>query len=366
MCLHTITWYTTKDELLTNSLLIRCFLTDGVPVFWYIMGYFLFINSKATLGKRLKKTAQTLLLPAFGVMLISQIWQDWILADIGEVSFLSCLDLHSLDLHNLISNILRWDSGMTFGGHFWYIFSYLQVILWTPLLKNIFVNEPGANRCRYYLMLLSFLYILNRDISNLFTVTVGGHAYSMTVYSIINPTLLFVFIGYETYLHKEWLLDHAKIIRVCGFGAFVVFNLVKFFLSEHFMSVDPSDSYFLGIGNLITYLASYGLFAAILCLNIPQDTIREKMILKISGKTLGIYLIHGLVYRKFQAIGIRDLIYAPYFKTPILPVELFCTLVYAAIVFFACYVILLLVEVINRNVLTRKHIRRTVASGSSS
>ena len=359
VCLHTMTWYKTNEGYLINSLLIRCFFFDGVPLFWYIMGYYLFINPKITFRRRLGRTFKVLLLPAFCVMLFSQIWQDWILSDIGQVSFFSCLNLHSLDFHNLISNILQWDSGMTFGGHFWYVFSYLQVILWTPLLKYIFIDEDSANRCRHYLMLLSFLYVLNRDISNLFTINIGGSTYTITVYSVISATLLYVFIGYETYLRREWFQKYAKVVRACGFGVFVIFNFIKFSLSEYFMRVGLSDSHshFLGIGTLLTYLASYGLFVAILCLNIPKDTTREKLILNIGRKTLGIYLIHGLVFRKIGAIGIRDMIYTPYLQLPnSLPVEIFCTLVYAIIVFSVCYFIVFAYDVIRRYLPGRKNL----------
>lgn len=55
VCLHTITWFRTKETLIENSLFIRCFLLDGVPIFWYIMGYFLFAKQNVTLHSRLKK-----------------------------------------------------------------------------------------------------------------------------------------------------------------------------------------------------------------------------------------------------------------------------------------------------------------------
>ena len=343
--LHTITWYTNKNGLLENSLFIRCFLTDGVPLFWYIMGYFLFVNPNATLTYRLKKAVSTLLLPAFAVMVFSQIWQDWILSDIGGVSFLSCLDFHSFSFYNLFGNILRWSSDMTFGGHFWYIFSYVQVLLWTPLLQFVCVDEPKANRCRYYLIGLALLYIVNRDISNITVISINGNTYPVTVYSVITPTLLYILIGYETYLHRSWIQKHSSKLLYLGIGGFLLFNLLKYFLAVQFMRIDPSDSYFLNIGSGLAYLASYCLFIAIYCINIHENSRLEKVILAISSKTLGIYLIHGCVYRKMQAVGIRSFIYTPYQNHPNnILIEAFCTFLYALIVFVTCYALVLLLN----------------------
>ncbi len=339
ICLHTITWYTYKGKLLENSLLIRSFLTDGVPIFWYIMGYFLFINPNVTLKKRLKKTTKSLLIPAFVVMLISQIWQDWILAGAGEVNFLACLDMHSFDAENLFKNILAWKSNMTFGGHLWYIFSYLQVILWTPLLRFICVNTPKANRCRRYLMVLCALQIIVKDLNNLPFVNELG-IYPITVYSVLSTTLLFILIGYETYLHKDRIFNHATLFRFLGLGMFVIFNLVKYSHAVQDMRINTKDDYFLGSNISMAYLASYGLFLFVLSLKFKPDSKLETVVQFLGSKTLGIYLIHGLVFRKLKALGIRDWVYTLYTKHPDhLLVEIACTLLYALLVFAVCLLI---------------------------
>lgn len=349
ICIHTVTWYTTEHGLLENSLLIRCFLTDGVSVFWYIMGYFLFANPNASHTRRMKKTFTGLLLPAFAVMVFSQIWQDWILADFGEVSFLSCLDMHSFDPHNLFGNILTWNSNMTFGGHLWYIFTYVQVLLWAPLLSFVCNGGEKATKCRRYLMLLCALYIVNRDISNIFTLSINGSTYPVSVYTVINPTLLFVLIGYETYLHRDTVKKCASLFKWCGIICFIGFNLLKYSYSLHDLRIDTSDSYFLGISTVSGYLASYGLFLALLCCDFRPDSKTEKTVLHLGSKTLGIYLIHGCVFRKTNALGLRDLVYTLYTRHPEnLLIEVVCTLVYAVCVFLICYLIVLALQFVKR------------------
>lgn len=349
ICLHTVTWYKKGDLLLVNSLFIRCFVVDPVPVFWYIMGYFLFARSDVSHTLRAKKTVFSLLLPAFAVMVFSQIWQDWILADIGQVSFLSCLDMHSFDFHNLFGNILRWSSDMTLGGHFWYIFSYIQVLMWAPLLEFICVDTPRANKCRRYLMLLTFIYVLVRDISHIGILTIQGNSYPITIPTVITTTVLFVLMGYETYHNREWFGKHARWLRWCGAAGFVLFAILKYVLAVHDMRLDASDTHFLGTSTLCGYLASYSLFICAYSIALKPDSKTERLVLQLGSKSLGIYLIHLCVVRKFEAIGFRAWVYTFYWQHPEnLLIEILSTVVYAALVFAVCFVIVTILQMLKR------------------
>ena len=108
------------------------------------------------------------------------------------------------------------------------------------------------------------------------------------------------------------------------------------------MRIDISDSYFLGISTVCGYLASYSLFIAIYCVTVKSDSKAEHIVLNLASKTLGIYLIHGCVFRKLKAIGVRRIVYTWYVQHPDnLLVEVICTLSYAAVVFFVCYLIII-------------------------
>lgn len=343
--LHTITWYEVGGVLLKKSLFLRCFFVDGVPIFWYIMGYFLFSNPNNTLVKRLKKTGVQLLLPAFAVMVFSQIWQDWVLADIGQVSFLSCLDMHSFDFKNLFGNILSWNSGMTFGGHLWYVFSYVQVILWTPLLAFICTSDPKATKCRRFLMILAAIYVVNEDIKNAVLLSGTAETYPVKIFSVLTPTLLFVLIGYEISVHKELIKKHSSWLKWCGFAGYLVFNLLRYAGSVRFMKIDPSDSYFFGITTAAGYLSSICLFVGVLALRFNPESKISGVIRHLGSTTLGIYLIHGLVFRKMNAIGIRNWFYTLMKNHPDnIFAELVCTIAYAVAVFIVCYLIIIVLR----------------------
>ncbi|MBQ6840345.1 MAG: acyltransferase family protein [Oscillospiraceae bacterium] len=349
ICLHTVTWYTKGDTLLENSLFIRCFVVDPVPVFWYIMGYFLFANPDSSHTLRAKKTVSTLLLPAFGVMIFSQVWQDWILADIGQVSFLSCLDMHSFDLHDLLGNILVWKADMALSGHLWYIFSYVQVLMWAPLLSFMCADTPKANKCRRYLMILTALYVINRDVQHLGVLTIQDQTYPLTIPTVISTTVLFVLMGYETYQNREWFGKNARWLQWCGAVGFVLFALLKYALSVHDMRIDTSDTYFLGTSTICGYLASYCLFVALYCTPFKADSKAERMVLHLGSKSLGIYLIHLCVVRKFEAIGLRGKAYTFYRRMPDnLLIEILSTVAYAVLVFAVSYAIVMVFHMLKQ------------------
>lgn len=348
--LHICTWYISGDKILPNALLIRSFLNDGVPIFWYIMGYFLFSNPNASYKKRMLKTVKTLLLPAFGVMVFAQIWQDWVLAGWGKVNFFSCLDMHSFDAHNLFGNILRWSSDMTFGGHLWYVFSYVEVLLWVPLLKYICINDVKANKYRRYLMLLTVLFVIKRDISQITNIVINGQTYTITIPTVFSPTLLYVLLGYEVSLYKRQIKDNAKWLFWSGLVCYGGGNLAKYAISSYLMSISTSKTHFVGISSTFAYLASLGLFIAMLCLPIKPGSRFERVVLNLGSSTLGIYLIHTCVYRKLNALGLRKVIFSGVSEAENLPLEILCTIVYALIVFGVSYLLTMSYRAVKKKV----------------
>lgn len=341
VCLHICTWYTSGNEVISNALLIRSFLNDGVPIFWYIMGFYLFAHPDASNYKRFIKALRSLVLPAFGVMLFAQIWQDWILDGSGKVDFFSCLDMHSFDGYNLFGNLLQWKSDMTFGGHFWYVFSYMEVLLWVPLLKYVCVNEKKANRCRQYIMLLTILFVICRDINNITTLSICGNIYTIRIPTIISPTILYVLIGYEVSQHIVFIQNNAKWARWIGVVCFAGFNFMKFLVSDHMLNIKLSNTYFTGIGSVLDYLASLAIFTSILSLPIKHGGFVERGIQHLASGTLGVYLIHTCVYRKLNALGVRNAVFATSVRAENLPREILCTMEYALIVFLISYLIML-------------------------
>ena len=86
---------------------LKAFLLNGVPLFWIIMGYFLFIN--CNFKNKMIKTIKNILIPAIITMLIAQIFNEWINS---TQNFFQCLLNLNIDWNNLLSNIFSWNAGM--------------------------------------------------------------------------------------------------------------------------------------------------------------------------------------------------------------------------------------------------------------
>lgn len=104
VCLHTSSWYISGENVDKQCLLIKCFLQDAVPLFWFITGWFLFTNKKK-FSQLFHKTLTRIAFPAFVVMIVSQILGPWLS---GTSSLKDCLIHPYIDSINLFGNILQW------------------------------------------------------------------------------------------------------------------------------------------------------------------------------------------------------------------------------------------------------------------
>lgn len=141
IALHISLPYIENDLVVYDRLLIKSFLLDAVPCFWLIMGFFLF-NGRSFRYK-LKNALVKIALPSFLVMLLSQIFASWIYS---QSSIIYCLKNINIDVINLFSNIIKWNAGMILCPHLWYVFEYLKIILWYPLLKYLCVNNENQKK----------------------------------------------------------------------------------------------------------------------------------------------------------------------------------------------------------------------------
>lgn len=335
ICLHTSSWYIDAGSLLKNELLIKCFLQDAVPLFWYIMGFFLFSRDKDFWRLFLGKF-KSIFVPAFIVMVLFQILSPWLMSD-GSISILGCICNPYIDFDNLFGGIIQWKASMTLGGHLWYIFSYMKVIMWYPLLSVICKNDDKSTRIRRYLLALSIIAVFINDIQQFYVLPIG----KAIPYSILDNSLTYVVLGYElSYYRKE--LDDCKTKNVICFAIiFIIANLIRFALNYIILIKNINNDYYLHINNIVSFVSSTSLFLSLYILfkQVTFNNLHERIILKLSGCTFGIYLIHRGIYEKLNVIGIRKIIYS-------IGDNFFCDIlamiVYAGIVFIISLLICLL------------------------
>lgn len=96
-CLIVISLHVSQSYIIDNTLdkgrlLLRCLFIDGVTLFWFIMGYFLF---KKTFKENLKRTITKILIPGILTIVLTQIFYEWI---IGTSSLITCIKEFSINL----------------------------------------------------------------------------------------------------------------------------------------------------------------------------------------------------------------------------------------------------------------------------
>lgn len=329
VCLHTSSYYINHGNINKLPLLIKCFLQDAVPLFWFIMGWFLFHGNKKFLTI-FKKTIVNICLPSFIIMLISQILSPWLK---NEVDIWTCLQHPSVDTINLFSNIFKWKASMTLCGHLWYIFSYLKVILWYPLISSICISNLEARKKRYYLILLSLIATGINDIQQFYTLPIG----QISPYYILDNSLFYVILGYEIRENLHSILKYKARFLIGSLITYLCANIARFFLTIRLYQVNPKNDYFMHINSIDSTMSSVALFIFLITL-LSDVNFTEKVeccINFISSKTFFIYLIHRGIYEKFNAMGLRTFIYS--LSNHTFYAEIFVMLLYAGLIYIISF-----------------------------
>ena len=244
ICLHTASWYKSGNQIIVPNLLLYSFLQDGVPMFWFITGMFLFRKGNS-FSKNMERTLKSILIPAGVLVIIVAIFVPWVE---GKSDIVSCLDFHALDCKRIIGSVLRWSTaGLPLSGHLWFVFAYLKIMLWYPLVKYICIDEDNANKVRRGLIVLALLAELINDLQKFGTLPTG----KIIPFTIFGPSLLDVVLGYEIALKRKQLCNN-NLIRIGGSILFIFSNLLRFVLTKFFSDNGINTDYFLHIENVLS------------------------------------------------------------------------------------------------------------------
>lgn len=348
ICLHTSTWYISGGSIDSQALLIKCFLQDAVPLFWFIMGYFLFRSKN--FSKLFKKAFYQVIIPAFIVMLCSQILAPWLY---GKATLMQCLVQPHIDYKNLFGNIIQWKASMTLCGHLWYIFSYIKVILWFPLISYVCTQDEKTKIARYFLFLLTIIGVLITDIQQFVTLPIG----TIKPFMILDNSLFYVLLGYEISTRKQTIEENKKKIIPIGGVLFFLANIARYYLTKKLYMHNPSNDYFMHINSIDSFISSISLFLVLLCIfsSFNFNDNYKNFILSISSKTFYIYLIHRGLYEKLENIGLKRYIYSwsnRSFLTDICVMVIYAAIVFLISLLFA-YMITTLVNLVKRHVFNK-------------
>ena len=276
-----------------SRLFTKCFLADGVCLFFLITGFF--ISNGRNYKKILKKTFTGVIIPSFIVLLISNIFQKFI---INQESLLYCIKNISINNFKKIAYcILTGDlSGIQVAAHLWYIFSYVQIMVLFPLIILLCNNNKESNLARRLLMILCTINIVLIDIQKFISFPIEN----FRILNIIDEKILAVLIGYELYCMKN-IIKSKKIVGFVGLIIFILINILRYKAEMQYMILNHivKEEAFITWNTSFGFISAICLFIAIYSLDIKNYTF-SKIITYFSALTFGIYLIHYMIIAKID------------------------------------------------------------------
>lgn len=330
-----------NDYIKDSRLFFACLFSDGVSIFFILSGFFMF-NGR-TFYNIVKKCIFSIVFPAFGVAVFTQLIFPWINSNAlwEHLSF-------RLPWSEIISAILQQNAGSIPGCfHFWYIFAYVKWILFYPLLKWICQNEKEPNQCRLLLIALQFISIAVNNIKLLFT-------FPLSTFSFFDASILLGLIGFELNCRKDFIKRNL-LIRLISF-IFLIINIIsRLHFQKLLYFIDKEN------GSYINWDSVWGIVGAttifIFIYSFDLDNIKTKNIIKfVSNRTLSIYLFHVIIYFKCNSLGISKNFFTLCLKLPFQLGELFYSLGYPLFIFAIALLFVTLLFTIKKSIVHSIHL----------
>ena len=282
-----------------SRLFEKCFLTDGVPLFFMITGFFI-VNGR-NYKKIWKSTLIRVLLPTFIYVIFVQVFYMFI---VNKESFLWCIknSFYNLNIQGIIRTILTGNLVHinSLCEHLWYIFSYIKIIICVPIIWLLCKEQDTSKLARRIIIGFGIVSSLIIDIQRFYIIPGIG---KIRVLELVDREILYVLFGYELFINKDKISNNKKVFYLSSV-IFILINVIRYKVEQHYMVI---NSFYNIIGrenfiewqySIISMISSVSLF----CLIYSGLTIKSKklksIILFISNKTFGIYLIHYIILAK--------------------------------------------------------------------
>lgn len=296
LCLQVLN--TAYNRIDWSRLLEKSFLKDGIALFFMITGFFL-VN-----GRSYKKiwsgTIKKILLPSFIFVLFTQAFYPFI---VNKESFLYCIQNFNVNPMGIIESILKADVSYLNDtcAHLWYIYSYIKVIIWIPILWLVCKETDECKLARRIMLGFGITKLLLQDIQRFFILPVIGE---INILTIVPTEIVYVLLGYELFVHKDKLKNNKK-LTIFAFIGFVATNLIKYRVEILYMVVNSLVD-IVGRPNFIEWeytafnvVSGLCWFIFLYSIDIKGEKFK-KVLLWISNKSFGIYLIHYLILAKID------------------------------------------------------------------
>ena len=290
-----------------SRLFEKCFLSEGVPLFYLIFGFFL-CNGRSY-KKIWKSTLKRVIIPVLIFVLFAQIFFMFIL---NKQPLSWCFEnaFINLNIQGIFRTILTGDVVHinSLCAHLWYIISYLKIILWVPVLWLICKEEETPKLARRMIIGFGMLAMVIKDIQRFFVLPIG----EIKAFQMVNLDILYVLLGYELFMHKDKIKNNKKLCILSGL-VFVAINVIRYKIEMNYMvlnnffEITGRETFADWRYTALSFISATSLFMFLYSFDIKGEKL-SKVINWVADKTFGIYLIHYLLLAKidlykFDAIG---------------------------------------------------------------
>ena len=328
-----------------SRLFEKCFFTDGVPLFFMITGFF--ITNGRNYKKIWKGTFLKVLLPSFIYVLFAQVFYMFI---INKESFVWCLKnlFTNLNLKGIAQSVLTADviPINSLCAHLWYIYSYVKIILWVPIVWLVCKEEKIPKIARRMILIFGIAQMLLVDIQKFFTLPFG----KIALMQYVDRELIYVLLGYELFINKDKIKNNKKLC-IASLCCFIIINVIRYKLENHYMVINSfyniidRDNFLEWRYTVLNIISGVLLFIILYSIELKNEKF-NKIILNISQKTFGIYLVHYLLIAKVDLYKFD--------KIGTLPREIFYILISVPITFIASYIVVAIIQIAKRKIKSTK------------
>lgn len=271
--------YVYNGEMVDIVCLWNIFNIVAVPCFLMITGYFLF-DDKRYIDK-VKKMFKGVILPFAISIILYIIFFPWVAKEKG---FFECFYLNKENFLNAWEHLRNWDTSFSGCWHLWYIFAYIKVFLWYPVLR-IICKEGNLERVARQWMIIICLGSLFMSNFQILAPTLR----LPSLYSFVDVNVMYIIVGYE---FKNITQRRPGKICLYGLGLFLVSSLMGYFGTRRLFAIHGEFQYtFYYSGSLFMALASIGFFVFVMSLKITMPNKVGQIICKIGKNTFYAYLI---------------------------------------------------------------------------
>ncbi|MBP3200317.1 MAG: acyltransferase [Lachnospiraceae bacterium] len=363
-----VIWYHIRElpfksngELSETAVFFECICTICVMTFFLITGFFIY-NKKDTIIsdwiKLLKKTFINIFIPFVMICIITLIFHEYL---ISRESFIYCLK--NIDIKNIFDKLLlsfkTFDVAMLPGtaAHLWYIYSYIIIILVYPISRFILTKLP--KQVSYIIILILTICMIIND----YYLFYGNPTYNI-VFKIIHKPIYYTAVGFVLYndVIKKYIdsIDYDKKSLVINKKIFITSAII--YTITFVLLFITQVNYYLGTNNGYVYTSWLSLYSLLLTVafiliiyNINIELFLNEKIKNIiyflSGKTLGIYLVHYLIITKLISIGFQNIWTR---NRPNILFHFGFYIFYSLFVFILSLLLILIIDIIKRGLICLK------------